>query len=518
MSVSINRRCASFVKGDVNLRQTAKNITIDQGYYHHGNIFCIEFLVNGDVWAGAAEKLILAGSPADTCGIDSCVATNIQQKGGHMKIAAASVSMDAASTYREVEERTSRLNPITGEEDPASADDFGIRLSQSITNSNFTQFTSQSVVGPADSNCSLPEQDGSNPDTTEKNVVSQLAEQVLGHPVVIGEVQGILSTPTPAAQSLLGAHSSIAIERAELTSSIVYHQEETMLFSARGQVQTADGREISFNLGLSMERRTVITESTSMDLTMFVDPLVLRFDTAPPLLSDMVFSFDLDSDGRKEQLACPGRGCGFLAFDRNKDGRINNGLELFGPATGAGFSELANLDSDSNAWIDENDPIFSSLSIWSFDENGGESLCSLRDAGVGAISITHAGSTFQLQDADGGILGTVKASGIFLTESGEVRSLQEVDLATSIDASSIKSEPSLSGKGRLDSAMQTLQTIMHMQQVRLKMRLAEQQLQGTTRRAEQRKWLLHWLQNRSEWHAMTSIRNKGEEGFLGAIA
>jgi hypothetical protein len=46
-----------------------------------------------------------------------------------------------------------------------------------------------------------------------------------------------------------------------------------------------------------------------------------------------------------------------------KDGRVNDGRELFGPRTGDGFAELAAYDDDGNNWIDENDGIHDNLSI-----------------------------------------------------------------------------------------------------------------------------------------------------------
>lgn len=61
-----------------------------------------------------------------------------------------------------------------------------------------------------------------------------------------------------------------------------------------------------------------------------------------------------------------------MALDVNYDGIINDGRELFGPRTGNGFLELAEFDIDGNNWIDENDPIFEKLRIWTLDEKGNE--------------------------------------------------------------------------------------------------------------------------------------------------
>ncbi|NNK13925.1 MAG: hypothetical protein HKP52_06785 [Desulfofustis sp.] len=58
-----------------------------------------------------------------------------------------------------------------------------------------------------------------------------------------------------------------------------------------------------------------------------------------------------------------------------------------------------------------------------------QQLVSLKDAGVGAISLSHAGSLFNLKSAENIVLGQVSASGIFLTENGEVKTLQDLKYA-----------------------------------------------------------------------------------------
>ena len=97
----------------------------------------------------------------------------------------------------------------------------------------------------------------------------------------------------------------------------------------------------------------------------------------------MRFDFDLDSDGTREKLPLVS-GSGF-AFDRNANGRIDDGRELFGPASGDGFSELARLDDDANGWIDEADAAWSQLRVWRPDAAGKGSVRSLSEVGVGAL-------------------------------------------------------------------------------------------------------------------------------------
>ena len=94
-----------------------------------------------------------------------------------------------------------------------------------------------------------------------------------------------------------------------------------------------------------------------------VDPLVINFAGTAAELSDTSFAFDLDNDGSKEEIATLAPGSGFLALDRNGDGVINNGSELFGPNSGDGFADLAALDSDNNGWLHDNDDAFQSLKL-----------------------------------------------------------------------------------------------------------------------------------------------------------
>ena len=61
----------------------------------------------------------------------------------------------------------------------------------------------------------------------------------------------------------------------------------------------------------------------------------------------------LGGDGWRRRISWMKPGDGLLAYDRNADGKANDGRELFGPQSGDGFGELAALDSDGNGAIDE---------------------------------------------------------------------------------------------------------------------------------------------------------------------
>ncbi|WP_127477046.1 FG-GAP repeat domain-containing protein [Sulfurivermis fontis] len=215
----------------------------------------------------------------------------------------------------------------------------------------------------------------------------------------------------------------------------VYHAEETTLeqestqFSAQGIVRTADGREITLSVELNMSREFISHTSLTVRAgDALKDPLVINFAGNAAELTRTKFAFDIDADGRMDQIAFVGPDSGFLALDRNGDGVINDGRELFGALSGNGFADLAAYDSDGNGWIDEADAIFARLLIWSRDGEGNDRLEGLLERNVGAIYLGQAATPFSLKDNDNALLGVVRASGVYLKEDGGVGTVQQLDL------------------------------------------------------------------------------------------
>ncbi len=210
-----------------------------------------------------------------------------------------------------------------------------------------------------------------------------------------------------------------------------YEETEETEFSTSGKVQTSDGREIDFDVNLKMSRSfSEYYSSTIGYVPSMCDPLVINMDTGMTEISEQKFLFDLDCDGDKEEISEPGSGSGFLALDSNNNGKIDNGSELFGTKSGDGFADLKKYDSDGNGWIDENDPVWDRLQIWTKDSEGKDLLYKLSDKGIGAICLKNVSTDFtQRGMSDGLINGEVKRTGIFLYENGSVGTVQHIDLA-----------------------------------------------------------------------------------------
>lgn len=210
----------------------------------------------------------------------------------------------------------------------------------------------------------------------------------------------------------------------------IFREEEHTRFSAQGKVLTSDGKEIDLELDIGMSR---MFESTEMahSIKVLKDPLVVNFDgPAVALDGQKTFMFDIDMDGEEDQLAQLKSGSGFLALDKNGDGVINDGSELFGAQSGNGFADLAEYDEDGDGFIDEDDSVFNKLRIWVPGDDGESELFALLDKDVGAIHLNHVSTEFALNRAsDNENLGYVRSSGVFLKESGGVGSIQQIDLA-----------------------------------------------------------------------------------------
>ncbi|MGM0553214.1 MAG: hypothetical protein ACQETK_05335 [Pseudomonadota bacterium] len=237
------------------------------------------------------------------------------------------------------------------------------------------------------------------------------------------EVPAVAGPPGAAADS--PARPAIAWSLQETRIEI-----ERTDFQARGMVQTADGQRIDIAIDVSMSRQFVEQRSLQGRLEGDLqDPLVINFDAPAAALTDTRFAFDLDADGEEQQIAFLRPGSGFLALDRNGNGQVDDGRELFGPLTGDGFADLRRHDADGNGWVDAADPIYDRLRVWTRDAQGRDQLLALGEVGVGAIYLGHVSTPFDLRHTqDNELLGQVRSTGLWVAEDGRTGTAQQIDL------------------------------------------------------------------------------------------
>ncbi len=206
-----------------------------------------------------------------------------------------------------------------------------------------------------------------------------------------------------------------------------YHAKElnSMSYSASGSVKLSDGSMREYSLSIEWAKAFVVDNRFSIqDGQIFTDPLVISFGGGEPLSSN-TFAFNLNSEVKHLHFSDGG---GYLALDKNGDGVINDGSELFGPSTGKGFLELAAYDSDRNGWIDSNDAIFSQLRIWVAHENE-DKLYTLSEAGIGAISLSATDISYVAKDSIDSAFAHYKKASVALGENGGVYGVFEADIA-----------------------------------------------------------------------------------------
>jgi hypothetical protein len=130
------------------------------------------------------------------------------------------------------------------------------------------------------------------------------------------------------------------------------------------------------------------------------DPLALDLDGdgIETLAADGSVLFDHTSDGVKLATGWVAPDDGFLVLDRNENGTIDNGRELFGDSTllsdgttaEDGLAALADLDGNGDGRIDASDTVFADLRVWRDLNSDGISqageLFSLGEIGIASIS------------------------------------------------------------------------------------------------------------------------------------
>ena len=300
----------------------------------------------------------------------------------------------------------------------------------------------KSFYETANSCVSSEENNSSSSDTYTKGDNEELAIRDY-YPVTYSNLNNVKSMQQKASElqnqllQMIMSRISGGLFGSRTMQFTTYQEYESTSFHANGQARTEDGRTIDFNVDIMMSRsymEYMDVHIPAMQNALY-DPLVINVGSDYADVRDQKFMFDIDSDGTEDEISMLGRGSGFLALDKNGDGIINDGNELFGTKSGDGFADLKEYDSDGNGWIDENDEVFSKLKVWCKGDNGEDILMDLKDADIGAIYLGSSDTEFTIGGADGIRDGVIRSTGFFLKESSGAGTVQHVDMAVGSDDS-----------------------------------------------------------------------------------
>jgi hypothetical protein len=175
----------------------------------------------------------------------------------------------------------------------------------------------------------------------------------------------------------------------------------------------------------------------------FSSPLVLDLN-GDGVTSTFIYEtdthFDMDNDGVKQRTGWVQTTDALLVLDKNKDGIINNGSELFGNNTtlkngtlaANGFEALREYDENKDGVIDSKDTIYNSLQLWQDTNSDGITdtgeLHTLKELRVASINLGYSTNTDTLEERN-----TINQTSSFTTIAGDTNAINDVWFMTNTE-------------------------------------------------------------------------------------
>ena len=167
--------------------------------------------------------------------------------------------------------------------------------------------------------------------------------------------------------------------------------------------------------------------------------------------------FDHNGDGVSHKSSWISKEDGILAYDRNGNGKIDDGSELFGNFTQIkdkdgnqrlakdGYEALKEFDSNNDGLIDNKDDKFKDLKIWQDANSNGISdegeLKSLDELGIASLSLNHNEVN---EDLGGG--NTLSLKGSYIKTDGTAHSMGDLNFNVDTINSKFKDRAPLSSE------------------------------------------------------------------------
>ena len=234
--------------------------------------------------------------------------------------------------------------------------------------------------------------------------------------------------------------------------------------------------DFKYLMQASMDEQTGLYRQFFTTAKTLLSPIVLDLDkdgVETTTLTNGAY-FDHDGNGFAEQTAWAGADDGLLVMDRNGDGTIDNGKEVFGNETilsngskaSNGFEALKELDDNKDNKIDINDSAFSKLRIWKDTNSDGistqDELHTMDELGIKSLNTTY--TVTNITDPSGNIQtqaatyekldGSIGLMGNFLVQrdTGDTRPTETLP----VPEGDISTLPDMQGYGNVYDLQQAM--------------------------------------------------------------
>lgn len=203
------------------------------------------------------------------------------------------------------------------------------------------------------------------------------------------------------------------------------HRSQSLNYQMKGEFIIND-KHIKMDYSFAISSEQTSYSSIEMTAAALKDPLIVQFDNQPIGEIKDHHNFDINQDGNLNKLPVFTGDVGYLVYDKNQNLKADNGSELFGPQTGHGFNELAQLDSNGNGLIDSEDEAYEQLYLWQPEKSSNMLL--LTDANILAINTSAIDTPFSFYDTQGNIMAEMRRSSFAISNDGLGKGVHQIDV------------------------------------------------------------------------------------------